>query len=105
MKIKLLKKKEIKNLSFLILIILIIFKFFNTPYNIYSLQNWDYEKRMKQAYGMCQNESWGFYSLVINKFNLKNEDIRIFNDEGHVTLENLFNIKRTSNNNSKYLII
>ena len=59
--------KNKKNILFFIIFFLIIFKFFNTPYNAYSLILWDYDKRMTQAYGFCKNESWGFYNYVISK--------------------------------------
>ena len=99
------KKKELRNIGLFLVIILIIFKFFNTPYNLYSVLNWNYEKRMEQNYGFCNNESWGFYNLVINKFNLDGNEIFIFNDEGYRTLENFFNIKKASKNDANYLII
>lgn len=99
------KKKELKNIGLTLIIILIIFKFFNTPYNLYSILNWNYEKRMEQNYGFCNNESWGFYNLVVNKFNLVDNEIFILNDENHVTLENFFNIKKSNKSNTKYIII
>ena len=103
--IKPMKAKEIKYIGIIIIIILIIFKFFNTPYNFYSILNWNYEKRMEQNYGFCKNESWGFYNFVIKKFDLSGQEITIINDEGHVTLENLFDIKKSKNNKSNYLIL
>ena len=103
--IKPMKAKEIKYIGIIIIIILIIFKFFNTPYNFYSILNWNYEKRMEQNYGFCKNESWGFYNHVIKKFDLSGQEITIINDEGHVTLENLFDIKKSKNNRSNYLIL
>ena len=45
---ELMKAKEIKYIGMIVIIILIIFKFFNTPYNFYSILNWNYEKRMEQ---------------------------------------------------------
>lgn len=103
--IKLMKAKEIKYIGVVVIIILIIFKFFNTPYNFYSILNWNYEKRMEQNYGFCKNESWGFYNHVIKKFDLSGQKINTINDEGHVTLENLFDIKKSKDNKSKYLIL
>ena len=103
--IKLMKAKEIKYIGVIIIIILIIFKFFNTPYNFYSILNWNYEKRMEQNYGFCKNESWGFYNYVIKKFDLSGQEINTINDEGHVTLENLFDIKKSKDNKSNYLIL
>jgi hypothetical protein len=99
------KAKEIKYIGIIIIIILIIFKFFNTPYNFYSILNWNYEKRMEQNYGFCKNESWGFYNHVIKKFDLSGQEINTINDEGHVTLENLFDIKKSKDNKSNYLIL
>lgn len=102
------KLKKFKNIRYIFLFILIVFiilKFFNTPYNFYSILNWNYEKRMEQNYGFCKNESWGFYNHVIKKFDLSGQEITIINDEGHVTLENLFDIKKSKNNKSNYLIL
>ena len=99
------KVKEIKYIGIIVIIILIIFKFFNTPYNFYSILNWNYEKRMEQNYGFCKNESWGFYNYVIKKFDLSGQEINTINDEGHVTLENLFDIKKSKDNKSNYLIL
>tara|TARA_Y100000996_G_scaffold404047_1_gene377692 strand:+ start:1609 stop:2025 length:417 start_codon:yes stop_codon:yes gene_type:complete len=99
------KAKEIKYIGIIVIIILIIFKFFNTPYNFYSILNWNYEKRMEQNYGFCKNESWGFYNYVIKKFDLSGQEINTINDEGHVTLENLFDIKKSKDNKSNYLIL
>ena len=99
------KAKEIKYIGIIVIIILIIFKFFNTPYNFYSILNWNYEKRMEQNYGFCKNESWGFYNYVIKKFDLSGQEINTINDEGHVTLENLFGIKKSKDNKSNYLIL
>lgn len=101
----LIRKKEIKNIGLFLIFLFIIFKFFNTPYNFYSILNWSYEKRMVQNYGFCKNESWGFYNLVVKKYDLKNQEIKIINDEGHVTLENLFGLKKKQKNNIKYLMV
>ena len=102
---KSLDRNKIKIIFFFIIVSLIVLKFFNTPYNFYSLLNWNYEKRMEQNYGFCKNESWGFYNYVIQKFNLSGKEISIINDEGHVTLENLFDIKKSNNNKSNYFIL
>ena len=103
--IKFIKEKEVKYIGIIVIILLIIFKFFNTPYNFYSILNWNYEKRMEQNYGFCKNESWGFYNYVIQKFNLNGKEISMINDEGHTTLENLFDIKKSKNNNSNYIVL
>ena len=105
---KLKKNYNIKIFFYIFIFSLIILKFFNTPYNFYSILNWNYDDRMEQQYGYCKNESWGFYNLITKKFNLKNQNIKIINDEGHVTLENLFNLKKRyalDNYDTKYLIL
>ncbi len=102
---KLIKKDKIKKIGLSLIVIFIILKFFNTPYNFYSILNWDYNKRMEQSYGFCEKESWGFYNFVINKFNLKQEEINFINDEGYITLENLFNIKTNFSKNAEYLMV
>ena len=102
------KSLKFNNLNFLIPFILIslaIIKFFNTPYNFYSILNWNYEDRMEQEYGYCKNESWGFYNYISKNFDLKNSEIKIINDEGFVTLEHLFNIKKNNYIKANYIII
>ena len=103
MKIK--KNKNLINYFILSLLIIIILKFFNTPYNLYSILNWNYENRMEQVYGNCKNESWGFYNTINKKFNLKNEDIKIINDGGFVTIEFLFGLKKNNFIKTKYFIL
>lgn len=97
--------KNLKKYFFLIIMTLIILKLFNTSYNFYSILNWNYQERLKQNYGVCGNESWGFYDIITNKFNLSNSDITIINDEGHITLENLFNLKKNNNTTNTHIIL
>ena len=97
--------KNLKKYFFLIIMTLIILKLFNTSYNFYSILNWNYKERLKQNYGVCGNESWGFYDIITNKFNLSNSDITIINDEGHITLENLFNLEKNNNTNNVHIIL
>ena len=99
------KSKNIKVIILMTLFAFIVMKFFDTPYNIYSLLMSKYETRMIQQYGYCQNESWGFYNEVINKFDINNDEVRIYNDEGFVTLENLFNLRINNNIITKYVLI
>ena len=98
-------KKNFKVSILVIILTLVIFKYFNTPYNFYSILNWSYNDRMEQNYGYCENESWGFYNFVLEKFKLENEKITIINKKGNVTLENLFNIKKNNFESSNYLIL
>ena len=102
---KFLNYKKTKLLFFFFIFLISIFKFFNTPYNLYSILNWDYKNRMEQNYGFCERESWGFYNFVIKKYNLQKMNIRIINDEGFVTLENLFNIKESYKENAEFVIL
>ena len=103
---KLVKNFELKLIFIFFIFVLALFKYFNTPYNIYSILIWDYEKRMEHEYGFCKNHSWGFYNLIDKKFNLKKEDITIKNDEGFVTLEPLFDFtKNLDGAKTKYAII
>lgn len=97
--------KKIKFGFVFIIISLMILKFFNTPFNFYSIMNWNYEDRMNQNYGFCENESWGFHNYVIKKFELQNQEVNIINDSGHVTLERIFNLKKTNTKNAKFYII
>lgn len=97
--------KEIKFGFVFIIISLMILKFFNTPFNFYSIMNWNYEDRMDQNYGFCENESWGFHNYVIKKFELQNQEVNIINDSGNVTLERIFNLKKTNTENAKFYII
>jgi len=96
---------KFKNFIIIFVLILFLFQFFKLPYNAYNLLKWDYNNRMTQFYGNCNNESWGFYNYVIEKFELKNESINIINYEGHVTLDVLFNLNRSIENKSNYYLI
>ena len=100
-----LSKNQIKYFLIILLFSLTILKFFNTPYNLYSISNWKYNDRMEQQYGYCGNESWGFYNFLIKKYDLSSNSIKIINDEGYVTLENLFNLKKDNSIDTKYLIL
>ena len=102
---KFIKIRELKYLIPIILITLVILKFFNSPYNFYSILNWNYEDRMEQEYGYCKNESWGFYNYINRNYDLKNSEIKILNDEGFVTLEHLFDLKKNNFNKTEYVII
>ena len=102
---KSIKIKELKYLVPIILFTLAILKFFNAPYNFYSILNWNYEDRMEQEYGYCKNESWGFYNYINKNYDLKNSEIKILNDEGFVTLEHLFDLKKNNFYKTKYAII
>jgi hypothetical protein len=97
--------KNINNFIFILIFFLITLKFFNFFYNSYSIVLSDYKKRMTQSYGFCQNESWGFYDHVIERFSLQNQKVNIIHHEKNITLENLFSIKKSSEKNEKYLIL
>ena len=43
--------KKTKIIIFFVLIFFVVLKFFNTPYNLYSILNFSHEKRMVQNYG------------------------------------------------------
>ena len=96
---------KLKNFIISLVLILFLFQFFKLPYSAYNLLKWDYNSRMTQFYGYCDNESWGFYNYVIKKFELKNKSINIINYEGHVTLDVLFNLNRSIDNKSNYYLI
>ena len=64
-----------RNILFYLLFFIVILKYFNTPYKIYSTLKFDYKERMTQTYGFCGNESWGFYNHVIEKYNLIISDL------------------------------
>ena len=100
-----LNSKNSKNILFFLIFFLIILKFFNTFYNSYSISLWNYKERMTQAYGYCQNESWGFYNYVIKKYNLENKKIKIVNDKGFVVVDALFKNMNVTNKDYKYLMI
>tara|TARA_B110000305_G_C19415483_1_gene627755 strand:+ start:1059 stop:1358 length:300 start_codon:yes stop_codon:yes gene_type:complete len=61
---------------------------------------------MAQTYGICGNESWGFYDSVIKKFDFRNQEARIINFGGYVIIDSLFkNINQTGNIKSKFLMV
>ncbi len=78
-----------RNILFYLLFFIVILKYFSTPYKIYSTLKFDYKERMTQTYGFCGNESWGFYNHVIEKYNLKKQNINIINNN-YVRVHNLF---------------
>ena len=86
----LLKKKNTQNYLLIIAVSFSIVKFFNLPYNFYSVLKWDYTSRMEQNYGFCNNEAWGFINYINKNFLLKKNEVKIINDGGFVTLEHLF---------------
>ena len=96
---------KFKNFIITFVLILFLFQFFKLPYSAYNLLKWDYNNRMTQFYGYCDNESWGFYNYVIKKFELKNKSINIINYEGHVKLDVLFNLNKSIENKSNYYLI
>ena len=96
---------KFKNFVITFALILFLFQFFKLPYSAYNLLKWDYNNRMTQSYGYCDNESWGFYNYVIEKFELKNKSINIINYEGHVTLDVLFNLNKSIETKSNYYLI
>ena len=96
---------KLKNFIISLVLILFLFQFFKLPYSAYNLLKWDYNSRMTQFYGYCDNESWGFYNYVIKKFELKNKSINIINYEGHVKLDVLFNLNKSIENKSNYYLI
>lgn len=104
-KFKLFKNENLKVFFIFFVIIFSILKFFNTPYNIYSIINWNYGERMTQNYGYCEKESWGFYNDIVDKYKLKGEEIHIINFAGSVTLENLFEIQNSKKKDVKYFIL
>ena len=96
---------KLKNLIISSLLILFLFQFFKLPFSTYNLLIWDTRERMTQSYGYCERESWGFYDYVIKKFKLENKNINIINHQGHVTLEYLFNINRSIDEQTNYYLI
>ena len=58
----------------------VILKFFNAPYNSYSILKSPYKERMTVAYGLCNNESWGFYNIIANNYDLKNNGTKYYDE-------------------------
>ena len=101
------KLKKVNKYDFLfsIILVFIIFTFFNTTYNSYSILLSNYEERMTQSYGYCKNESWGFQNHVIKKFNLEDKEMKIINHEGKVLIHALFENVKIVDTNFRYLIV
>ena len=94
--------KTYKNYFLYLILLTVVIKFFNTPYNTYNILKFNYNDRMTVSYGFCNNESWGFFNYVSNNYNLKNETVRIVNFGGFVSIHPLFpDIDYSSNKNSK----
>jgi hypothetical protein len=73
---------NLKNNSFSFYWILIIscILFFDLPKNIFSLINFDYEKRMIKIYGYCYPQAYGFIKEIKSKYNLNNVETINFDD-------------------------
>ena len=84
----------------------VILKFFNAPYNSYYILKSPYKERMTTAYGLCNNESWGFYNIIANNYDLKNKTVRIINSAGNVLIDPLFpSIKNSDDKQSQFLMV
>ena len=93
------------NLLYLVFFI-VIMMFFNTFYSTYVVLTSNYDVRMTQTYGYCKNQSWGFYDQVTKKFDLKDQEIRIINNGGHVIIDPLFKeINQSWNKDSRFLML
>jgi len=99
--------KQLNKIYFLYFIFfIVILKFFNTPYNSYTILKSQYKERMTSAYGLCNNESWGFYNIVANNYDLENKTVRIINFAGNVLIDPLFpSIKLSDDKQSQFLMV
>ena len=62
-----------------VLSILFILLFFKTFLNVYVIQRNDYATRLKNNYGYCDKQGYGFVNSTINKHKIKN-NVRIINN-------------------------
>lgn len=95
-----------KNYFLYFVFFVVILKFFNAPYNSYTILKLQYKERMTTAYGLCNNESWGFYNFIANNYDLNNKTVRIINFAGNVLIHPLFpSIKLSDNKKSQFLVV
>jgi|688.fasta_scaffold52823_3 hypothetical protein len=103
MKYFLIKKYIIKNLFFL-LIILIIIHFFNLFHNIFIIYKRNYEERMTLAYGNCEKTSYGFLKKAYEF--TKSPNLNVINFEEHLwpSINNLF-VKIDRDVDTKFIVL
>ena len=97
-----LKKLKLSQMLFGIFV-LIILQYFNFFLSIYDLLSKNYQERMKYVYGNCEKESFGYLSLIEEKFKLQ-KNITILNTKSFPS-SNWFFYKNKKGFDNNYLII
>ena len=97
-----LKKLKLSQMLFGIFV-LIILQYFNFFLGIYDLLSKNYQERMKYVYGNCEKESFGYLSLIEEKFKLQ-KNITILNTKSFPS-SNWFFYKNKKSFDNNYLII
>ena len=108
-------KKSVKNkYKFLVIFLFIMFVYYNkTHYDLYKTINNNYEKRINEAYGYCNNHGYLFIKKSLLKMK-KTKKIAIYNENDLAGIKWMFpsfkNLKYLDNMNSNleiydYLIL
>ena len=105
--LKIINLKKIKNLNsfFLIIILLSFVHLFDGFENTFKILIRPYETRMQLTHGYCQNESYGFYSDVVKKFQINKYKVYQENYDGYPLFRGFFYKKKTQFDEEFYLLL
>jgi len=105
--LKIINLKKIKNLNsfFLIIILLSFVHLFDGFENTFKILIRPYETRMQLTHGYCQNESYGFYSDVVKKYQINNYKVYQENYDGYPLFRGFFYKKKTQSDEEFYLLL
>ena len=105
--LKIINLKKIKNLNsfFLIIILLSFVHLFDGFENTFKILIRPYETRMQLTHGYCQNESYGFYSDVVKKYQINKYKVYQENYDGYPLFRGFFYKKKTQFDEEFYLLL
>ena len=105
--LKIINLKKIKNLNSLLLIIILLsfVHLFDGFENTFKILIRPYETRMQLTHGYCQNESYGFYSDVVKKFQINKYKVYQENYDGYPLFRGFFYKKKTQFDEEFYLLL
>ena len=101
------KLNKIIQIEHLIIIFILIFviNLFNGFENTYKIIKRSYESRMQTTHGYCENDSYGFYSEMVEKFKINNYIVSQENYEGYPLFRGFFYKKEKKLNEKFYLLL
>ncbi len=99
--------KKFVNKENLILIFILLFfiHLFDGFENTFKITKRSYDSRMQITHGYCENESYGFYNEMVEKFKINNYQVTQENYEGYPLFRGFFYKKDTTPNKEFYLLL